>query len=149
MDSAMLGLGVMIRMLSEEGSGETSTAVKHAIGKRITSAVLDKRADVLRLGLEDGTTLSLWDGGQSCCEQRYMHTDDDLESFVGSRILSVQTLEAPDVEDPDDKYHDTFHEITFLNVITDGGTLVCSTHNIHNGYYGGFFICASLKPNAG
>jgi len=30
--------------------------------------------------------------------------------------------------------------VQFLTIITDNGTFTVSNHNIHNGYYGGFFI---------
>jgi hypothetical protein len=33
------------------------------------------------------------------------------------------------------------HEVQFLRVSTDAGTIVCETHNEHNGYYGGFNVC--------
>ena len=136
-----LGMGVMIRALSG-ADYESAKAVQAAIGKRVVSVdLVSGNPDELRIVLDDGSTLVLWDDGQSCCESRYMLTDDDVTSFVGSTLRGVEVREAPNAED--DGY-DT-HEVAFLAVQTDGGDLVCSTHNEHNGYYGGFSIAAKLS----
>lgn len=85
------GMGVMIHALSGAGH-ESGKAVRSAIGKRIVAVALvsDVRglADELRLSLDDGATLVLWDDGQSCCEARYMRTDDDREPLTGGLCAS-------------------------------------------------------------
>ena len=32
------------------------------------------------------------------------------------------------------------HEVQFLKIRTSNGDITFETHNIHNGYYGGFYI---------
>ena len=129
------GMGVMIGMLG--GNAETVAAIKASLNKVIQSAVLENNE--LRLSFADGTRLSLSDDGQSCCELRYMATDDDLAAHIGATLLDLETAEAPGVYD---EYGE--HEVQFLRAKTDRGVIVCSNHNEHNGYYGGFWIIARL-----
>jgi hypothetical protein len=133
-------MGVMLSMLSDRS--ETGRAVQHAIGKRIASVALAKEADLeaLRITFDDGTTVELWDDGQSCCESRYMTCDDDLASFAGATIVAISERAADDAE-PEDEYGNC-HEVSFLVVETDRGTITVATHNEHNGYYGGFALSA-------
>ena len=67
------------------------------------------------------------------CESRYMRTDDDLQSIVGKALVSIMSKDAPN--EPDE-YGD--HEVVFIEVRTNDGSIVISNHNEHNGYYGGF-----------
>ena len=137
-----LGIGVIINMLG--GYGEAAAALIASQNKTISSMYLNSE-DELRIGLEDGTVLVLWDDGQSCCENRYMRTDDDLASFVGDIFLGIEILSGPEQHDGDYGY---IHESQFLHVRTSGGTVVCSSHNEHNGYYGGFSIRARLEMHS-
>jgi hypothetical protein len=129
-----LGLGVMIKML---GGGERVSALIESFGKTIKSAALGE--EDLRLTFEDGAEIRIWDGGQSCCESRYMRTDDDLSSFAGAKLVGA---ELSDVESHEDQENYCTHEMQFLRLSTDRGTIVVSTHNEHNGYYGGFWLQA-------
>jgi hypothetical protein len=126
-----LGIGVMLNHLS--GNRETVEAYQAGLNKKIVKAVLEN--DVLELNFEDNTRLQFWDDGQSCCESRYMRTDDDLNDLVGGIFLGAELKEAPEVETQYD-----VHEVQFLEVKTDKGSIVMSSHNEHNGYYGGFAI---------
>lgn len=92
--------------------------------------------DRLILEFEDGTGLMIWDNGQSCCEARYMTTDDDLPYYVGSEFRGA---EVRDAESREDEYGDV-HELQFLLIHTGLGTFTIETHNEHNGYYGGFWL---------
>lgn len=126
-----LGIGAMLRLLG--GNEATVEAYHSALNKQIVSvAVAD---DELRFSLADGTKLIASDQGQSCCEHRYMHTDDDLASFAGSTFLGAEVREAPNEAD---EYGD--HEVQFLIVNTSAGSFTIASHNEHNGYYGGFAI---------
>lgn len=136
------GIGVIIDMLG--GYGEAAAALIASQNKSISSMYLNSE-DELRIGLEDGTVLVLWDNGQSCCENRYMRTDDDLDSFVGDIFLGIEILSGPEEEDD---YGGGVHEVQFLHIRTSGGTVVCSSHNEHNGYYGGFSIKARLEMHS-
>jgi len=93
--------------------------------------------DALNFEFEDETKLKVWDGGQSCCENRYMATSDDLTEYSGAKLLDFELKNAPNVAD---EYGD--HEVQFLDVKTDKGTFQMANHNEHNGYYGGFWIVA-------
>ena len=133
----MLGFGVMINALG--GNRETVEAVQAAMGKTITALSLTD--DQLRFEFEDGSRLRLQDSGQSCCEHRYMQTDDDLPYYIGAKFVSAEVRDGGSTES---EYGDT-HEIQFLVVTTDRGTFSMASHNEHNGYYGGFWIAASAE----
>jgi hypothetical protein len=113
-------------------------------GKKITSAeIVDDR---LRLQFDNLPVLELWDDGQSCCEARYMTTDDDLSDLVGQSLVSIESVEAEPLED---KYGDT-HEQAFVKIQGDRSAITLVTHNEHNGYYGGFSLRVeemAWKPN--
>jgi len=130
-----LGLGVMIQMLG--GNDSTVKALKESLGKTIRKVWLDDENDQLMFEFADDTTLRMWDGGQSCCEHRYMRTDDDLNEYAGATFMDVEIKEAPDGEDGYE-----VHEIQFLDIKTDKGIFQMANHNEHNGYYGGFWIQA-------
>lgn len=132
---SQLGFGVMINMLG--GNRESVAAVQAAQGKTITSVALVD--DALKFEFEDGSRLTLRDDGQSCCESRYMQTDDDLPYYVGAKFLNAEIRDGGSTES---EYGDT-HEIQFLVITTDRGTFSMASHNEHNGYYGGFWIVAS------
>ena len=129
-----LGLGVLIKMLG--GNAESAAAYSAAMGKTIKSVAM--KHDELRFRFEDGTGIALRDEGQSCCESRYMSTDDDLEAFVGATLGSAEVRPGPSVEKDYGECHDT----EFLVVETSLGSFTCVTHNEHNGYYGGFSVRA-------
>lgn len=127
-----LGMGVMIGMLG--GNEEDVAALKNAIGKRITAMNLGD--DVLHLTFEDESKIRVWDNGQSCCESRYMHTDDNLADYVPSKLLGMELRKAPIITGE----YGSEHEVQFLVVKTGKGHVTFSNHNEHNGYYGGFWI---------
>jgi hypothetical protein len=84
------GFGVMIGMLG--GNRETVEAHNAAMGKTIFKAeMIDNR---FRLHFNDETGIIFYDDGQSCCECRYMHTDDNLESFANSIFIEAELAEA-------------------------------------------------------
>lgn len=140
MDKSHLGLGVMINRIFGD-SGETSRAVATCSGKEIESVTLGKD-DVLRFKLKGVGTLALRDNGQSCCESRYMRTDDDLTYYAGAVLLEIEVADGPSVDDVES------HDTQFLKVTTSKGVFTMCSHVEHNGYYGGFSISASLTPLA-
>jgi hypothetical protein len=129
----MLGLGVMIQSLG--GNEETVNAVKSALGKVIEKVSLDDNELVFKF--TDGTGLKMFDDGQSCCENRYMATADDLTEYANTTLLDFELKTAPNMED---EYGD--HEVQFLDVKTSNGVFQMANHDEHNGYYGGFWIVA-------
>jgi hypothetical protein len=125
------GLGVMLSTLG--GNAESAAAMTEAIGKRIVALELSE--EKLSIALSDGSRVELFDDGQSCCESRYMRTDDSLSDFVGAELRGAEVREAANLAH---EWGD--HEVQFLLVQTDKGDLTISAHNEHNGYYGGFSI---------
>lgn len=135
-----LGMGVMLEMLG--GNASTVDAHMAAMNKTIKSVVLAD--DVLTLTFTDDTVLRAFDNGQSCCEHRYMVTDDDLTKLAGSTFTGFELRQAPNESD-DDGYGE--HEVQFLLLNTSTGPVTFASHNEHNGYYGGFAIVLTSDPD--
>ena len=136
MNSERLGLGVMIGILSGSPS-KTDQAVSQCLGKVITDISLNDESFVL-ISFKDNT-LKLWDDGQSCCERRWMHTDDDLKRLIGQQLRTIELQEGP--------YYDLNYglkESQFLYIRTDKDDVTLVNYNEHNGYYGGFLLAARL-----
>ena len=88
---------------------------------------------------QGGATLKMRDNGQSCCEIRYMDTDDDLSEFNAGRIHKIE------LKDGSRKWEDyEAHDIQFLDVTTTQGFFQIKSHNEHNGWYSGFSIECKL-----
>ena len=133
-----LGIGVMIGYLA--GNADSVEAFKGALGKTITALTLGGD-DALHFTFEDGSKIKLFDDGQSCCESRYMRTDDSLADYVGAQLLDAEIKAGPTQEG---EYGDE-HEVQFLEVRTSKGCFTMASHNEHNGYYGGFMIRAAKE----
>lgn len=129
----MDGLGVMINRLG--GNIKTLESYDKSRGKIIS--VIELEDNTITLSFSDGSFLYITDEGQSCCEYRYITTDDDLSKATGAKLGDITLLEAPE-----SAYE---HEVQFLNIVTDKGVIVFETHNEHNGYYGGFSITLRYK----
>jgi len=127
-----VGFGVMLGMLF--GNEETVNTIKASLGKTISNVALID--DKLKFVFTDSTKIVLYDAGQSCCENRYMTTDDDLSYFKDCTFDSVELRDAPNIPDSEE------HEVQFLLVTTSKGVFTMETHNEHNGYYGGFLVVA-------
>ena len=130
-----LGLGVMIGRMFSRPSEELADL----IGKKIISITIED--NVLIFEFSDGL-FKIWDDGQSCCEHRYMSTDDNLKYHEGAKLLGIGIKDAGDIEDDDGECH----ECQFLEVSTSKGRFQCVNHNEHNGYYGGFSLTAKFEP---
>lgn len=132
------GLGVMLRQMA--GNADSVAALTGAIGKTIAS--VDLKDDGLCLRFTDGSGIRFADEGQSCCEHRYMRTDDELSYYVGAELRGAELRDAPSSTDGTSDAHD----VQFLAIQTDRGEFVMSSHNEHNGYYGGFSVEVSALP---
>ena len=95
--------------------------------------------DNLNFVFEDDTTLSLYDGGQSCCEHRYMKCDDKLSDYIGQKLIDVEIKNYKNLN-VDDSWSE--HEVQFVEIKTDKDFFTIVNHNEHNGYYGGFSLQA-------
>lgn len=129
-----VGIGVMLHTIF--GDSDTNSAMLQAQGKIIAAlSISDKE---LTIKFNDETGIVLFDDGQSCCEHRYMHTDDNLPDFIGAQFLGAKIQDGPTETDEcgDPK------ESQFLIVSTSLGEFTVVNYNEHNGYYGGFWIAA-------
>lgn len=118
--------------------------VDEVLGKTITRLLLDQN-DRLNCTFSDGVTLILRDAAKYCCETRYMHTEDNLNDYVGARLLGVEIKEVDPVADEwDENTEYGVHDVQFLEIQTSAGALTMVTHNEHNGYYGGFDVVAEV-----
>lgn len=127
----MAGLGVLIKGLI--GDDETRSAVQNSLDKTISGVFITD--DNLYINFTDDTALRMWDGGQSCCEHRYMVCDDDLTDYVGAKLINVISKPASFVDEDYD-----VHETMFIDFETTNGVFTIVNHNSHNGYYGGFYV---------
>ncbi len=124
------GIGVVLHYLS----GGSEESADNYYGRKVVAASLDSQANKVFLTFDDGVRIAIWDDGQSCCESRYITCDDDLSRIVGGDLVAIETKDGPDTEDE----WGGCHEQVFVDVITTEGTVTFTTHNEHNGYYGGF-----------
>jgi hypothetical protein len=137
-------MGVMINMLMGN-DGDSRAAIEAVKGQEIRKVEMFDDGDGRLVLTFDENVLTLQDDGRSCCESRYMTTDDELGDFVGAEFRGVELRDGPELADE----WGGPHEQQFLYVNTSIGTLVVTTHNEHNGYYGGFWIKAELTEREG
>lgn len=128
----MLGVGAMLHALS----GGSERDPEQFEGFTITSATM--RDEKIYLKLE--TTIAIFDNGQSCCERRYMTTDDDLQSLVGHELRHILPKPGGMIADSGDE-----HETLFVEIGTNVGSVTIVNHNEHNGYYGGFGLSVVIE----
>ncbi len=123
----------MLAHLSDDSA--TAEAVRRSIGKTIASVTVD--GDRLVIAFDSKDSLSLFDSGQSCCENRYLTCGDldNAEYYKGATLVGIELRDAPAAENEYD-----IHEVQFLLVTTSKGVITAETHNEHNGYYGGFAV---------
>ncbi len=131
-----LGIGVMLRKLG--GNEESVAAYQGALNKTIQALSLTT-GKALRLRFIDETAVEFVDDGQSCCESRYMTTDDKLDDFVGATFTGVRIETAANLP-----HEWGEHEVQFLLVDTSKGTFTMESHNEHNGYYSGFAVICRI-----
>ncbi|MGA1047347.1 MAG: DUF7448 domain-containing protein [Minisyncoccia bacterium] len=134
----MEGLKVMINQLWRHKVEETYDTLKNVINKKIIKVWLDEYEDKLKFIFEDGSQISIYDDGQSCCESRYMTTDYDLSKYSEATFLDIEIKDGGYLNEK----WGYEHQIEFLDIKTNKGVFVIATHNEHNGYYGGFSIIA-------
>ena len=114
-------------------------------GKEISQIYLDKDYNNGDGGIviefsEDNKKIILFDDRRMCCESRYVHCDDSLDYYDGSIFRGIQIKRLENFRDRAD--YD--HEIQFVHIVTNVGTVVAETHNVHSGHYGGFDLKIDL-----
>lgn len=134
-----LGMGAMLHMLVDHS--EMAELLDASQGKQIKSLRIDSDYNAgdggLAMRFADGSGIWIYDDARSCCETRYMHTDDYLASFVGATFRGARYGEHSETT----KDYETI-EIQFVWIDTSLGTFTLETRNEHNGYYGGIVILA-------
>ncbi len=117
---------------------EETPSKEHYYGRKIVDALIED--NLMKITFEDGVKIRIYDDGQSCCELRYMRTDDDVKTLIGGTLLKIFVKGVgEEKEKHEGKYFDDdYHEVAFLEIQTDKSFVTLSTHNEHNGYYGGF-----------
>lgn len=130
-------------MLHMLGGGSEHSASEY-YGRKIVAAEMRKAdgisrwdangRDSLRLTFEGGQQIAISDDGQSCCESRYMTTDDDLAKIIGGTLTRIETKDGGETGD---RMECDVHEIVFVEIGTNECFVTVATHNEHNGYYGG------------
>jgi len=136
----MMNMGIGAMMHDLRGGSENSADKYY--GRKIVSAVFDKEADRFHLTFGDGVHIAIWDNGQSCCENRYMSTDDDPSFLIGKTLKSIEVKYAEE----DGEYG--IHETAFVEITVDDGSIVFCNHNGHNGYYGGFGLTITEEQSS-
>jgi len=116
------------------GNDRTVSAIKDSIGETITNIIIID--DNLFINFDNDTALRIWDGGQQCCEHRYMKCDDDLNDYIGTTLTNVYSKPATFTDDDWGGKHETM----FVEFETTNGVFTIVNHNSHNGYYGGFNV---------
>ena len=133
---SQLEMGVLIHAMG--GNAESVETWTAAMGKTIVDLRLVPDTDALYFTFDDGSQMKVYDDGQSCCETRYMSTDDPLADFIGATLLGAELLDGPTTIT---EYSEE-HETQFLRIKTSVGDFTMVNHNEHNGYYGGFWVVA-------
>lgn len=135
------GCNVLVNQMFGDDKGadvfrEHAGKVIKSLALKAFSGLYSWRSDRhgLEFEFEDGAKIVVLDDGQSCCEHRYMTTDDTLSDYVGATLLDLEIQDGPTTTTSDGDEH----EVQFLAVHTDKGIFKVATHNEHNGYYGGF-----------
>lgn len=113
--------------------------INNHIGKKIDTISIGNYS--LEIKFEDGSILEFKDSKQSCCENRYMTCDDNIDDFTGKVFKDVSIRNGNGINT---KGHGD-HDIEFLLIHTDNGDITVSNHNEHNGYYSGFNITVREK----
>jgi len=133
-------LTYMIHLLV--GTDRGAEFIAECLGIEIKEILIDSEELIIRF--VNGKGIIFWDDGQCCCESRYMHTDDDLPYYAGSRLMNVELRDGPEEETE----WGECTESQFLLVTTDKGVITVVNYNDHNGWYGGFVLRAREEKKA-
>ncbi len=140
-----MGLGNMLYNIFG-GSEYFREQVSKILNKTIRSLLIEN--NILKIEFDDNTKIEIYDY-PDCYERRWMHTDDDLSYFQGSKLLGIEIKQGnneipkTDPNNPD-KYYDVL-ENQFLVITTSLGVFTIVNYNDHNGYYSGFNLSATVQ----
>lgn len=126
--------GIQNVFVHNQGVGGRSLEIAEKYnGMEIVSISLNN--DVATFKFKEGG-FEMRDDGQSCCESRWMHSEDekDFDYHIGAIFRFIQVV-AGDGEESSE-----CHDTEYCNILTSKGVLQFVCHNEHNGYYGGFSV---------
>lgn len=84
--------------------------------------------------------------GQSCCESwGYLTSNDDLDEFIGSELLEIQTVDKSYNKEKLEENGVQEYECIFIDLVTNQGLLQFVLYNSHNGYYGHTVLIKSTQ----
>ena len=112
------------------------------VGGILTSLTLD--ANTITLTFHDGRSCAITDTAQSCCEERAITTTDLLTDYIGATLLGAALKTGPETDNPDPTARKPLQQCQFLELVTSKGCCTFNTYNVHNGYYDGFDLRATL-----
>lgn len=111
--------------------GQKQVRASAYYGKKIVTAKLYQNE--IFISFEGKPIVKVYDDGQSCCESRYISTDDDPLELSGQTLVAINVKDAPDGE-----HEYGSHGRKFVEIQGNKSSVTFVTHNEHNGYYGGF-----------
>lgn len=111
-------------------------------GATIVDALLSEDQEGLVITLDNDQEIRIT-GQQSCCEQRYMHTEDNLSSLRGQKFMGIRikkaahplSLELGPLQRANTDEENSSLMVQFLEIATDGAGLAFAHYNQNNGYY--------------
>lgn len=125
--------------------------------RKIEELSLNADDSILSFKLDGGVVFEVYQSLQECCEVRWMHTDDELDDFLGARLLDFdirtggvsectpeEMNSKPSWYDPYAHTEAYYTESEFLIVKTTAGEFTVVSYNSHNGYYSGFYISCRI-----
>jgi len=92
----------------------------------------------LKIETSNGVIKLMIDDDASCCENwdaLFLETPDDVQKFIGAKILEIKTIEIDNDEDSSAEYGLDEGGETQLKISTTKGVLQYAVYNSHNGYY--------------
>lgn len=100
--------------------------------------------------ITDQQTIKIGISDEQCCCERYgyLSTNDDLNDFIGSDLISVSIVdEALNNKKVDELEYLDEGGAMFVNFETNKGVFQLVAYNGHNGYYGHSAVLVSKQLN--
>jgi hypothetical protein len=110
-------------------------ATKAEIIKKIEE-VDDQDWDGFQITTSKRTIRVCIDNGQQCCEGwGHLASDDDLQQYIGAKLLSVAYVDTAFNSRTDPGYLEE-GDVSFVDFVTSQGKFQLAVYDCHNGYYG-------------
>lgn len=106
--------------------------------KTISSVTVNRDGTTLTVLFSDCTSLVVQDAMQHCCEERYFHTEDDLNEMAGKIFCGFSVRNGG--SEYDDEEEMPVLDSMFIEIQTEDFPYTITAYNAHNGEYAGFDI---------